>query len=273
MSMENPIRPTSERVPEQEGEGAARPILRVLLWQEGADITVPYGQELERDGWDTQLDVVTTREEFSVRVWSCSYDVVLAEHQPRSGCGVDAVEVLRKFRREIPVILVTGGIGEENVAEALRSGVTDYVAKDRLRRLPIAIRRILSEKLERVDRKRLSEERDRFFMLSGDLLGILDAKGSILQLNPAWQRTLGHEIEALVKTEKKLNPNVDFYSATTYHSLGIAVDLFTPIFAVSRVSGWTAHVLEQYANNRLIRPRADYIGPDYPQRYRPLEDR
>jgi citrate synthase len=84
---------------------------------------------------------------------------------------------------------------------------------------------------------------------------------------------MSQRIEALVKAEKKLNPNVDFYSATTYHALGIPVDLFTPIFAVSRVSGWTAHVLEQYANNRLIRPRAEYIGPEYPQRYLPVEAR
>ena len=55
--------------------------------------------------------------------------------------------------------------------------------------------------------------------------------------------------------------------------LGIATDLFTPIFAVSRISGWTAHVREQYANNRLIRPRAEYIGPEYPQRYAPVENR
>ena len=80
---------------------------------------------------------------------------------------------------------------------------------------------------------------------------------------------MSQRIEALVKAEKKLNPNVDFYSASTYHALGIPIDLFTPIFAVSRISGWTAHVLEQYANNRLIRPRADYIGPEYPQRYVP----
>ena len=68
-------------------------------------------------------------------------------------------------------------------------------------------------------------------------------------------------IEAIVRGEKKLYPNVDFYSASTYYTMGIAIDLYTPIFAVSRISGWTAHVLEQYANNRLIRPRADYIGP------------
>ena len=90
--------------------------------------------------------------------------------------------------------------------------------------------------------------------------------------NPAWF-DMSQRIEALVKSEKKLNPNVDFYSASTYYTLGIPIDLYTPIFAVSRMSGWTAHILEQYANNRLIRPRADYIGPEYPQRFVPVEQR
>jgi len=89
---------------------------------------------------------------------------------------------------------------------------------------------------------------------------------------PQWFE-MSQRIEALVKSEKKLNPNVDFYSASTYHALGIPIDLFTPIFAVSRISGWTAHVLEQYANNRLIRPRAEYTGPEYPQRYAPVDAR
>ena len=90
--------------------------------------------------------------------------------------------------------------------------------------------------------------------------------------NTAWF-DMSQRIEALVKGEKKLNPNVDFYSASTYHALGIPIDLYTPIFAVSRISGWTAHVLEQYANNRLIRPRTEYTGPPYPQTYVPLENR
>src|SRR5947207_4491026 len=89
---------------------------------------------------------------------------------------------------------------------------------------------------------------------------------------PAWYE-MSQRIEAVMKAEKKPNPNVDFYSASTYYVLGIAVDLFTPIFAVSRISGWTAHVLEQFAHNRLIRPRAEYVGPEYPQRYVPLEGR
>jgi citrate synthase len=84
---------------------------------------------------------------------------------------------------------------------------------------------------------------------------------------------MSQRIEKLVTGEKKLYPNVDFYSASTYYTLGIAIDLYTPIFAVSRISGWTAHCLEQYANNRLIRPRTDYIGPEYPQTFLPLEQR
>ncbi len=67
-------------------------------------------------------------------------------------------------------------------------------------------------------------------------------------------------VEGVVKELKNLNPNVDFYSASTYYMMGFPIHLFTPIFAVSRISGWTAHVLEQYRNNRLIRPRADYLG-------------
>ena len=84
---------------------------------------------------------------------------------------------------------------------------------------------------------------------------------------------MSRKIEQFIKAEKKLNANVDFYSASTYHVLGITVDLFTPLFAVSRISGWTAHVIEQLDDNRLIRPRADYIGPPYPQHWVPLSQR
>ena len=84
---------------------------------------------------------------------------------------------------------------------------------------------------------------------------------------------MSRKIEEFVKSEKKLNANVDFYSASTYHTMGVDVDLFTPVFAVSRISGWTAHVIEQLDDNRLIRPRADYVGPAYPQRYVPMGQR
>lgn len=84
---------------------------------------------------------------------------------------------------------------------------------------------------------------------------------------------MSRRIEDLMKREKSISANVDFYSATVYYTLGIAVDLYTPIFAVSRISGWAAHILEQLGNNRLIRPRAEYAGPKYPARYIPLAER
>ncbi len=90
----------------------------------------------------------------------------------------------------------------------------------------------------------------------------------------AWSKKLGEEagdrvlypvseaIEALLWREKKLFPNLDFYSASAYRFLGIPTPLFTPIFVCSRISGWAAHIFEQRANNKLIRPTADYIGPE-----------
>jgi citrate synthase len=90
--------------------------------------------------------------------------------------------------------------------------------------------------------------------------------------NPKWYE-MSRAIELFVKEEKKLNANVDFYSASTYTTLGIDIDLFTPIFAISRISGWCAHVIEQHDDNRLIRPRADYTGPAWPAPYTAIEQR
>ncbi|HVJ07981.1 MAG TPA: citrate synthase [Acidisarcina sp.] len=84
---------------------------------------------------------------------------------------------------------------------------------------------------------------------------------------------MSRKIEEFILKEKKLNANVDFYSASTYTTLGIDLDLFTPIFAMSRIAGWTAHVIEQQDDNRLIRPRAEYIGPVYPAPYVPMDQR
>jgi citrate synthase len=83
---------------------------------------------------------------------------------------------------------------------------------------------------------------------------------------------MSQRIEALMQREKGLNSNVDFYSASTYYQLGIPPDQFTPVFAISRVSGWTAHVIEQLRNNRLIRPRSEYVGPRG-LRYVPIGER
>ena len=89
---------------------------------------------------------------------------------------------------------------------------------------------------------------------------------------PKWFE-MSRAIELYINADKKLNANVDFYSASTYATLGIDIDLYTPIFAISRIAGWAAHIIEQLDDNRLIRPRAEYIGPPYPAPYIPMEER
>lgn len=83
---------------------------------------------------------------------------------------------------------------------------------------------------------------------------------------------ISEEIAKVVYKEKGLHPNVDFYAAGVYHYLGIPKRLFTPLFAASRIAGWTAHVREQYANNRLIRPDSEYVGPS-PRSYKQVSER
>src|SRR5579875_1627504 len=83
---------------------------------------------------------------------------------------------------------------------------------------------------------------------------------------------MSRRMEECVLAEKRLHPNVDFYAASVYHYLGIPTDLFTPVFSVSRMAGWTAHIIEQHADNRLIRPDSEYIGKRG-QIWVPLEQR
>ena len=77
-----------------------------------------------------------------------------------------------------------------------------------------------------------------------------------------WYNML-REVERVIHQNKELYPNVDFFSGSVYASMGIPIEIFTPVFAIARTSGWTAHILEQYSNNRIIRPRAEYTGPTH----------
>jgi citrate synthase len=89
---------------------------------------------------------------------------------------------------------------------------------------------------------------------------------------PKWIQ-MSERIAHIMRTEKKLEANVDFYSATVYYSLGLPTDLFTPIFAVARTAGWTGHVLEQWADNRLFRPDSEYVGPAIGRKVVPIDKR
>lgn len=93
------------------------------------------------------------------------------------------------------------------------------------------------------------------------------------QLGEAKWIQMSERIATIMRDQKGLNANVDFYSATVYYSLGIPTDLFTPIFAISRMSGWTAHVLEQWSENRLFRPLSEYVGKPYGQKVVPIDER
>ena len=83
---------------------------------------------------------------------------------------------------------------------------------------------------------------------------------------------MSRKLEDRMISEKGINPNVDFYCATVYYALGIPIDLYTPLFAMGRMGGWTAHVMEQHADNRLIRPRAEYVG-EMDLRWVPMDQR
>ncbi len=84
---------------------------------------------------------------------------------------------------------------------------------------------------------------------------------------------MSERIAEIVKKEKNLNANVDFYSATVYYSLGIPTDLFTPIFAIARTSGWTGHIIEQLKDNKIFRPSSEYVGYPVGKKVVPLDER
>ena len=84
---------------------------------------------------------------------------------------------------------------------------------------------------------------------------------------------MSDRIAEIVKKEKKLNANVDFYSATVYYSLGIPTDLFTPIFAIARMSGWTGHIIEQLKDNKIFRPSSEYVGFPVGKKVVPIDER
>src|SRR2546429_2167026 len=132
--------------------------LRVLLVEDNsADIEL-VSRELRRGGFDLTMDVVETEEEFTARVRSNSYQVVLADYNLPQWRGLEALNVLRNEKLDIPLILVSGALGDVSAVECIKQGAMDYVLKDRLARLPVAVLRAPQEKRPRDERQRAQED-------------------------------------------------------------------------------------------------------------------
>src|SRR5436309_1441025 len=132
--------------------------LRVLLVEDNpADIEL-VSRELRRGGFDLTMDVVETEEEFTARVRSNSYQVVLADYNLPQWRGLEALNVLRNEKLDIPLILVSGALGDVTAVECIKQGAMDYVLKDRLARLPVAVLSALQEKRLRDERQQAIDD-------------------------------------------------------------------------------------------------------------------
>ncbi len=132
--------------------------LRVLVIEDNfadAELCV---WELKKAGFDVLADIAETREEFKAFVCSKTYDVILSDYNLRSWNALDALQILREESKDIPFVLVTGSLGDEAAVECVKKGISDYVLKDRMARLPVAIQRALQEKAERKERGHLEEQ-------------------------------------------------------------------------------------------------------------------
>src|SRR5712692_9376607 len=142
--------------PEADSRDLGKP-LRVLLVEHSRSDAELCLQELKRAGFEVHCDIVQSPEEFSERMRSSIYDIVLADYQLPQWTGMDALALLRQLEKEIPLLLVTGALGEEVAVDCIKQGVCDYILKDRLTRLPLAVHRALMEKILREERRRAED--------------------------------------------------------------------------------------------------------------------
>jgi len=181
--------------------------LRALIIEDCPEDVEVCLHTLKKARFAVELEVAQTPEELLERVHSKSYDVVLSDYRLPGWTGIDALEIVRKDgkNRDAPFILITGSLGEEMAVECLKQGVSDYVLKDQLARLPVAVLRALDEKRLRSERTRAEEELNQFFILSLEMLGILGFDGYARRLNPAWEQVLGFTAQEL-----QAQPCLDF---------------------------------------------------------------
>ena len=193
---------------------APRRPLRVLFVEDSlADVEL-CRRVLESAGYDLSVDVVDSAGEFARRLDADEFDVILSDFNLPSWTGLDALKTLRQQRRNIPFILVTGSLGEETAVDAIQLGAADFIIKDRLARLPVAVRRVLEEKTLRDARaraeeaRRLSEEKfEKAFRASPDAITLTTlAEGRYLEVNDSFVRLSGYTREEVIgRTARDLN--------------------------------------------------------------------
>jgi PAS domain S-box-containing protein len=194
---------TRESKPPESEE--SRKSLRVLLVEDNPADAELILRELKRAGFDVSADTVQTAEEFAERLRSKIYDIIVADYNLPNWTGIDALEHLRRQGKDIPFILVTGSLGDEAAVEIIKKGASDYVLKDRLARLHVAVPRALDEKtfreerLQAAEKIRLSEEEYRdLFENANDLIYTQDLEGNLTSMNRAGERILGYMREELL---------------------------------------------------------------------------
>ena len=182
-------------------EAGAERRLRVLLVEDNpADAELSL-LELKRAGFEVSADIVESPEEFSQHVLANPYDVILADYSLPNWTGLAAVEQLQQKGKDIPVILVTGFLGEEAAVECIKKGAADYVLKDRLSRLPLVVRRALEDSHLRAERRQAEAERARLMAAveqAAEVVIITDVEGTIEYVNPAFTWTTGYTREEVL---------------------------------------------------------------------------
>jgi PAS domain S-box-containing protein len=177
--------------------------LRILHLEDDPEDATLIHRRLEAEGLSVVVRHVQDLDTFRTALASGDFDLVLSDFRLGAATGLDALEVRKQLRPDVPFIFVSGALGEERAVETLRNGATDYVLKDRQARLGSAVRRALREVAERRQRTQAEAERDRFYALSLDLFCTLDAQGRVLDPNPSWERVLGWTPEELGATPLK----------------------------------------------------------------------
>jgi len=182
--------------------------LRVLFVEDSREDMEVTVRQLEKAGLRVSKDVVESQREFEEKLAANSYDIVIADYRLPEWRGLDAVDILKTQGKDIPVIIVTGSLGDELAAECIRRGASDYVLKDRLARLPAAVQRALEERSLRAERQRTEEAlrlQNKALEAAANAIVITDREGRVTWVNPAFTRLTGYApAEALGQTPRFL---------------------------------------------------------------------